>query len=75
MDVRGRKKIETPFRNRIRTEKNRQIYWDDVALFCYPRDYKLAIRPMSKGDVVEIDNLSELIHLDASYTKYLGDEN
>lgn len=69
------KKLKHHLEIEFEQKKNCQIYWDDVALFCYPRDYKLAIRPMSKGDVVEIDNLSELIHLDASYTKYLGDEN
>lgn len=47
--------------------RNRQIYWDDVALFCYPDAYALGIYPIERGDVVEIDNLSELIAMDASY--------
>ncbi len=46
---------------------NRQIYWDDVALFCYPSEYELGIHPMKKNDIIEIDNLSELIALDPSY--------
>ena len=46
---------------------NRQIYWDDVALFCYPNEYELGIHPMKKNDIIEIDNLSELIALDPSY--------
>lgn len=50
---------------------NRQIYWDDIALFCHPDEYKLGIRPMQKEDIIEIDNLSELISLDKSYEKYL----
>ena len=52
-------------------KKNRQIYWDDIAMFCYPEEYKLGIKPMKEGDIVEIDNLSELAHLDENYKKYL----
>ena len=26
--------------------KNRQIYWDDVAMFCHADEYELGIRPM-----------------------------
>lgn len=51
-------------------EQNRQIYWDDVAMFCYPNDFKLGIRPMNASDIIEVDNLSELIALDKSYKKY-----
>ena len=54
---------------------NRQIYWDDVALFCYPDEYELGIRKMSAGDIIEIDNLSELVTIDSSYKKYLGELN
>lgn len=46
-------------------KQNRQIYWDDIALFCYPEEYRLGIRPMHKGDVIEVDDLSELAALDA----------
>ncbi len=53
---------------------NRQIYWDDVALFCYPDEYQLGIRPMNKEDIIEVDNLSELISLDASYRKYMEEK-
>ena len=49
---------------------NRQIYWDDVVMFCYPQAFRLGIRPMLKGDVIEIDNLSELVGIDESYKKY-----
>lgn len=55
-------------------KQNRQIYWDDVALFCYPDEYKLGIRPMDKNAITEVDNLSELIALDSSYRKYAGEE-
>lgn len=52
-------------------KKNRQIYWDDVALFCHPEDYTLGIRQMQAGDIIEIDSVDELIKADASYKAYL----
>lgn len=54
-------------------KQNRQIYWDDVALFCHPEEYRLGIRPMNQGDVIEVDNFSELVALDSSYKKYEGE--
>lgn len=51
-------------------KQNRQIYWDDVALFCYPEEYRMGIYEMQKGDIVEVDNLRELADLDPSYQKY-----
>ena len=58
-------------------KKNTQIYWDDVALFCYPQEYQLGIRQMHRGDIVEIDSLEELAELDEGYRKYVegGSEN
>ncbi len=48
-------------------KKNRQIYWDDVALFCHPEAFRLGIRPMKKSDIVEIDSFEELVAADSSY--------
>ena len=48
-------------------KQNRQIYWDDVALFCHPEDYRLGMRPMEKGSIVEIDSFQELVEADPSY--------
>ena len=62
-----KKHLEIEFEER----KNRQIYWDDVAMFCYPEEYKLGVYPISKKDIVEIDNLQELAALDSYYRKYL----
>jgi len=50
---------------------NRQIYWDDVAMFCHFGDYSLGIRAMEPTDIIEIDNLHELAALDSTYEKYL----
>ena len=66
-----RRHLEVEFEEK----QNRQIYWDDIALFCYPQEYRLGIRPMHRGDVLEEDNLSELAALDASYRKYEEERN
>lgn len=58
--------LEMEFEDR----KNRQIYWDDVALFCYPEEYELGIYQMQRGDLVEVDNFSELVEIDRSYSSY-----
>ena len=62
-----RKYLETEFLEK----KNRQIYWDDVAMFCYPEEFRLGIREMNAEDVVEIDDLKELAAIDNTYNKYL----
>ena len=48
-------------------KQNRQVYWDDVAMFLHPQEYQLGIWPMQKGDVVEIDSFRELAALDPTY--------
>lgn len=50
---------------------NRQIYWDDVAMFCHFQDYTLGIREMKDSDITEIDNLYELANIDHSYRQYI----
>lgn len=65
--ARLKKHLEIEFEQK----KNRQIYWDDVAMFCYPNDYKLGIYPMNKEDVIEVDSIAELAALDKSYEKYI----
>lgn len=47
--------------------KNRDIYWDDIAMFLYPQEYRLKIWPMEENDIVEIDSLEELLSIDDSY--------
>ena len=65
------KKLKKHLEIEFEQKKNRQIYWDDVALFCYPDDYKLGIRQMNKGDVLEIDSITELAEIDSRYEEYL----
>lgn len=52
-------------------KRNRDIYWDDVALFCHPDEYRLGVFPMKAGDIAEVDSLAELAALDPSYQAYL----
>ena len=62
-----RKHLELEFE----TKENRQIYWDDVAMFCHLDEYQLGVREMKAGDIIEIDNLSELAAIDPAYEKFL----
>ena len=48
-------------------KKSTMIYWDDVALFCYPGQYELGIREMQRSDIREIDTLAELAEEDPRY--------
>ncbi|MCR5793824.1 MAG: NTP transferase domain-containing protein [Solobacterium sp.] len=48
-------------------KKNRQIYWDDVAMFCHFDEFRLGIYEIRKEDLIEIDSLEELIDADPSY--------
>lgn len=50
---------------------NRQIYWDDVVMFCHFEDYKLGIREMQDSDIIEIDGIDELAAIDHSYQSYM----
>ena len=64
------KKLKHHLEIEFEQKKNRQIYWDDVAMFCYPQEYQLGVYPMEKDDVIEIDNYDELIQLDKKYENY-----
>lgn len=46
---------------------NRQIYWDDVVMFCHFQEYTLGIQEMKATDIMEIDSLEELTTIDRSY--------
>lgn len=48
---------------------NRQIYWDDVPMFCHFQEFQLQVYPMRPEDVLEIDSFSELAAVDAAYTE------
>lgn len=65
------KKLKAHLELEFIIKKNRQIYWDDVAMFCHNEEYELGIRAMKAGDIIEIDHLGELIAVDNSYEKML----
>lgn len=66
------KKLKHHLEVEFEQKKNRQIYWDDVAMFCYPQEYQLGIWPMKAEDIIEVDSLNELAALDKNYQKYVG---
>lgn len=66
------KKLARHLEIEFEEKQNRQIYWDDVALFCYPEEYTLGVREMKKEDIVEIDGYDELVQIDPSYRNYKG---
>ena len=68
--TRLRKHLEIEFEQK----QNRQIYWDDVPLFCFREEYRLGIRPMLASDVQEIDSLEELIALEPAYAGWAEKE-
>lgn len=65
------KKLKHHLELEFEEKQNHQIYWDDVVMFCYPQEYTLGIYPMDRGDLVELDSLSELAALDPEYKKYI----
>ena len=62
--ARLRRHLELEFEEK----QNRQIYWDDVAMFCHPQEYTLGIRVMDRESVLEIDSLEELAAVDPGYS-------
>ena len=65
------KKLKRHLEIEFEEKKNRQIYWDDVPMFCYPEEYTLGIYPMKADDIIEIDNYEELVSLDHRYEGYV----
>lgn len=63
------KKLKHHLEESFAMEERRQLYWDDLALFCYPEEYQLGIIPMQKNDIIEVDSIDELIQLDSSYAE------
>lgn len=64
------KKLKRHLELEFEEKQNRQIYWDDVAMFCHFEEYELGIYPMQEGDLIEIDDFPELCALDSSYCGY-----
>ncbi len=56
------------------TNKNRNIYWDDIAMFCNPTEYSLGIDIIERNDLIEIDNVDELRQIDKTYEEIMENE-
>lgn len=54
--------------------KNTQIYWDDIAMFCHPERYQMKVFEMKKADIIEIDTIKELAAIDKKYAEYVMEE-
>ena len=55
-------------------EANRDLYWDDIALFLHPDAFSLGIRPVKEGDLMEIDTCAELAAFDPAYQTAAGEQ-
>lgn len=56
-------------------KRNRDIYWDDIALNIYPEEFELKVYEINEKDLLEIDSIDELSQVDLRYKKYKGDDN
>ena len=45
----------------------KEKYWDQVVFDCFPREYKIHVRPCTFSDIVEIDTFNELKKIDPNY--------
>ena len=54
----------------FRRKSNQQLYWDDIALFLHPNEFKLGIRPVSDDDLTEIDSVDDLISFAPEYAVF-----
>ena len=60
-------KLRRDLEEEFEVRKNRQLFWDDVAMFCHPERYTLGVYPIMKGDITELDSLEELAEFDPDY--------
>lgn len=68
-------KLKAHLEYEYQTKNNREIYWDDVALFCHPEDYCLGVRPITADSLVELDSYEELCLWDNRYVSQEGKGN
>ena len=52
----------------FKTPEGKDVFWEQVPLQLRRNDYKVAVRPCRKQDIMEIDNYYELQQLDNSYS-------
>lgn len=60
-------KIECDIEKIFKSPGGKERYWDEVALKECIKNYKVWVRPVEKGDIVEIDTYNELKQIDSIY--------
>lgn len=60
-------KLECDIEKVFRSPGGKERYWDEVALKECIKNYKVWVRPVEKGDIVEIDTYNELKQIDSIY--------
>lgn len=60
-------KMETDIEKVFKSPGGKERYWDEVALRECIRNYKVWVREVEKGDIIEIDTYNELKQIDSIY--------
>ncbi len=60
-------KMENDIEKVFKSPGGKERYWDEVALKECIKDYKVWVRPVEKGDIIEIDTYNELKQIDPIY--------
>lgn len=53
----------------------KEHFWESSVFKYYKKNFKVEVRPCLKTDIVEVDNFSELVAIDSSYSDYPNHEN
>lgn len=60
-------KMESDIEKVFKSPGGKERYWDEVALRECIKNYKVWVRPVKKGDIIEIDTYNELKQIDSIY--------
>ena len=60
-------KMEQDIEKVYRSPGGKERYWDEVPLRECQKNYKVWVRPVNKGDIIEIDTYNELKQIDSIY--------
>ena len=60
-------KMEYDIEKVYKSPGGKERYWDEVALRECIKNYKVWVRPVEKGDIIEIDTYNELKQIDSIY--------
>lgn len=60
-------KMEHDIEKVFKSPGGKERYWDEVALRECIKNYKVWVRPVEKGDIIEIDTYNELKQIDSIY--------